>query len=325
MLVENLGLPLLLPMVECEVLRVIEEAFLSGIRKSPILEMKSNRATIAAPTNPAEGNVRSLFERMSRQIGRVAKDATPENVHHFRTNTRRVEALVEQLAPEGESQSKLLRQLSKLRKRAGKLRDLDVQISFLKELKVPDRQNHRAQLLEQLAEEKVKRTKKLAALFNGASVRKLRNRLRKVNAQMNLAGVDPLKIAFARLPRPASANLNEKELHACRIAAKRARYLAELSNAPAAKLFIEELKRAQDAVGEWHDVLKLSERAEKLFGSVRDSALVAVLQNIMRARFRRAGSSLLDSLRAVEALQRQSATAQKLPASVTEPARVVAA
>lgn len=286
--------------------------------------MKSDRAMIA-PHNFAEAKVRALFERMSRQISRVAKELTPENVHHFRTNTRRVEALVEQLAPEGGSESKLLRQLSKLRKRAGKMRDLDVQIAFLKELKVPDRQNHRAQLLEQLTEEKSRRAKKLAAAFDTASVRKLRNRLRKVSGEINLGRVDLLRMAFAQLPRPTSANLNEKELHACRIAAKRARYLAELSDAPAAKLFIEELKRAQDAVGEWHDVLKLTEHAEKLFGSVRDSSLVAVLQNITRARFRRAGSSLLDSLRAVEALQREGVRAQKLPASVSEPARVVAA
>jgi len=212
-----------------------------------------------------------------------------------------------------------------LRKRAGKLRDLDVQISFLEELKVPDRQNHRAQLLEKLAEEKAKRTKKLAAMFDGASLRKLRNRLRKVSGEMNLGRIDPLRMAFAQLPRPTSANLSEKELHACRIAAKRARYLAELSDSATAKTFIEELKRAQDAVGEWHDVLKLTERAEKLFGGVRDSALVAVLQNVTRARFRRASSSLLDSLRAVEALQRQVAPAQKSPASVPGSASVVAA
>lgn len=225
----------------------------------------------------AEVKARALFERMSRQISRVAKELTPENVHHFRTNTRRVEALVEQLTPEDGSESKLLRQLSKLRKRAGKMRDLDVQIAFLKELKVPDRQNHRAQLLEQLVEEKSRRTHKLATAFNANSVRKLRNRLRKVSAEINFGGSDPLRMAFARLPRPTSTNLSEKELHACRIAAKRARYLAEFSDAPAAKLFIEELKRAQDAVGEWHDLLKLTQRAQKLFGSVRDSSLVAVL------------------------------------------------
>lgn len=287
--------------------------------------MKSGRSTIATPKNSSEAKVRSLFDRMFRQIGRVAKDLNTENVHHFRTNTRRVETLVEQLAPEGGGESKLLRQLSKLRKRAGKLRDIEVQIAFLEELKVPDRQNHRAQLLEVLGEEKSKRERKLASAFRGDSLQKLRNRLRKISSQIDLGGVDPLKMAFARLPRPSSASLSEKELHACRIAAKRARYLAELSVAAAAAPFIEELKRAQDAVGEWHDVLKLTERAEKLFGSVRDSSLVAVLQNITRARFRRAGSSLLDALRAVDALRQQIAPAPKAPASVSEAAHTVAA
>ena len=286
--------------------------------------MKSDRAMVATHSF-AEVKARALFDRMSRQVTRVAKELSPENVHHFRTNIRRVEALVEQLASEGGSESKLLRQLSKLRKRAGRMRDLDVQIAFLKELRVPDRQNHREQLLEQLVEEKSRRERKLAAAFDAESVRKLRNRLRKVSAEINFGGTDPLRMAFARLPRPASTSLSEKELHACRIAAKRARYLAELSDAPGAKAFIEELKRAQDAVGEWHDLFKLTQRAEKLFGSVRDSSLVAVLGNITRARFRRAGSALLDALRSAAELQKQSMPAQKTAAALPAPARGVAA
>src|SRR5215469_4765965 len=241
--------------------------------------MKTGHATIAPPITYTGIDTRALFARMGRQITRLTKEMTPESVHHFRTNSRRVEAVVEHLTPDDKSDSKLLKQLSKLRKKAGKLRDLDVQIAFLKELKIPDRQNHRAQLLQDLEQEKLRRKRKLAASFDNDTVRKLRNRLRKAKAEIKLSKIDPLKLAFSRLPQPVSAPLSEKELHACRIATKQARYLAELSDTPAAKQFVEELKRAQDAVGEWHDVLKLAQRAEKLFGDVRDSSLVAALQN----------------------------------------------
>ena len=287
--------------------------------------MKTGHATTAPPKTSTGIDTRVLFVRMGRQITRLTKEMTPENVHHFRTNSRRVEAVVEQLAPDDKSDSKLLKQLSKLRKRAGQVRDLDVQIAFLKELKIPDRQNHRAQLLQDLEQEKLRRRKKLAVSFDNDTVRKLRNRLRKAKAELKLFKIDPLKLAFSRLPQPASTPLSEKELHACRIATKRARYLAELSDTATAKQFVEELKRAQDAVGEWHDVLKLAQRAEKLFGDVRDSSLVAALQNISRARFRRAGSTLIDALHAVAELKQKETATRKAPAPVSTASRTAAA
>ncbi len=248
-----------------------------------------------------------MFNRVDRYIGRLAKTLAAENVHRFRTNSRRVEAVLAQLAPETRNKKKLLKSLAKLRKKAGKLRDVDVQIAFLRELKVPDRQNHRAQLLERLTEERMRRSRKLARAFDAETVGELRKRLRRARAEAPLDGVDPLRSAFACLPKPGAAPLSEKTLHACRIAAKQSRYLAELAtNSADAKAFVAELKRAQDAVGEWHDVLKLRERAEQLFGSAHDSALVSVLQNISRARFRRAVNALLGALGALSELQRGS-------------------
>jgi CHAD domain-containing protein len=241
---------------------------------------------------------------MNRYISGLAKTATIENVHRFRTNSRRVEALMSDLAPKTGNSKKLLKLLSRLRKKAGKLRDLDVQIAFLKELKVYQRQDHRRQLLNALKLEHERRGRKLAKSFDRAGIEELRKRLRRAKNDMNFDGIDPLQLAFNRLPRLGNTVLNEKMLHACRIQAKQARYLAELAgNSPEAKTFVEELKQAQDAIGEWHDVLKLKERAESMFGGVHDSPLVAALQNITRAKFRRASSSLLNALSAIAAIQ----------------------
>jgi CHAD domain-containing protein len=257
---------------------------------------------------------------MNRYIGRLAKDAKAADVHRFRTNSRRVEALVSELAPETSNKKKLLKLLSKLRKKAGKVRDLDVQIAFLKELKIPDHHNHRAQLLEALAEEQARRSKKLTKYFDGEKV-KLRKRLRRAQSELALDGIDPLKLAFNHLPKLPSTAPTEKTLHACRIAAKRARYLAELvSDSPEAKIFLTELKRAQDEIGRWHDVLKLTERAEKLFGGVRDSALVSALQNVSHARFRRAGNALYSALRAISGLQQSTVPHPERRKSDTGPA-----
>ena len=214
------------------------------------------------------------------------------------------------LLPRNGDTRKLLNRLSKLRRKAGKVRDLDVQIDFLKELKIPDRQNHRAQLLEQLTEEQAKQSKKFKRSFERHATSKLRKRLRKAKAQIDLTGIDPLKLAFSRLPKTGPSPLNEKTLHACRISAKQARYLAELcSQSESANLFVKELKKAQDEIGRWHDVLKLTERAQKLFGGVRDSALVSALENINHARFRRAASALQTSLKAISAIEQRTSRA----------------
>jgi len=244
---------------------------------------------------------------MSRQIGKLIKSASIDNVHRFRTNSRRIEALVAELARQSGNQKKLLKLLSKLRRKAGKVRDLDVQIAFLKELKVPDRQNHRAQLLEWLGSEQSRRKRKLEKAMNAETAAELRRRLRRVQGEIELGGIDLLKLAHQRLPDPGTTPLSEKMLHTCRVEAKKARYLAELApKSPETLQFLEELKKAQDAVGEWHDIMKLKERAEELFGGVSDSALVSVLQNISRAKFRRATSTLVTAISLVSKARKPS-------------------
>jgi len=260
--------------------------------------MRPNGSTKDGSTStPEQKQGKVVFGRMGRYIGQLVKDTKSEDVHRFRTNSRRVEALLAELVPDNGNKKKLLKLLSKLRKRAGRVRDLDVQIVFLKNLRVPDRQNHRAQLLELLDEEHSRRSKKLAKSFDTDTVRELHKRLRRAHSEIKLDGIEPLKLALNLLPKLGHAPMTEKALHACRIAAKRARYLAELATESAsAKTFVEKLKHAQDEVGEWHDVMKLQQRAERLFGTVHDSALVSALQNISRARFRRAANAMATTI-----------------------------
>lgn len=253
-----------------------------------------------------------VFTRMQRNLGRLAKDAAPQNVHHFRTNSRRIEVMVSQFARESRNRKKLLKTLAKLRKKAGKLRDVDVQIAFLKDLKLQDRGNHRAQLLRLLAEERARRSRKLAKAFSSQQVQELRKRLRREQSQLTFEGLDPVRSAITSLPKPGPGPLTEKTLHAFRIAAKASRYIAELAGETAtARALVEELKRAQDAIGEWHDVLKLKDKAAKQFGSASDSALVSLLQNLSRARFRTASHAFMNAMAAISRREEPS----KIPAS----------
>jgi CHAD domain-containing protein len=263
----------------------------------------NNHSHLNVPQNQG----RLVFARMNRYIGRLSKNLTPENVHHFRTNSRRIEALIDTLSAETKNKNKALKLLAKLRKRAGKVRDIDVQVALLNGLKVPDRQNHRAQLLELLDEEHDRQTRKLSKVADPSTLRELRKRLRREQESIKFDGIDPLRLAVNALPRVGQSSLTEKNLHDLRLGAKHARYLAELAGEdPAAKAFVHELKRAQDAAGEWHDALKLKERAEKYFGSASESALVSVLQNISRARFRSASLALMSAVATLSKRQQLS-------------------
>lgn len=275
------------------------------LRNSHLLGMRPNGSGNSQPLSVPAERVRRVFERLSRYLGRLSKSTAVGNVHRFRTNGRRVEALVRRLSAETRNQRKLLKLIARLRKKSGKLRDLDVQIALLKNMRIPDRQNHRGRLLHLLHEEQVRRSRKLAKTLDRDLLRELRKRLRREQTQIRLEGIDVVRLAFDALPKLEHVPLTEKVMHECRIAAKQARYLAELApeSAPA-KLCVQELRRAQDAIGEWHDVLKLKQRAEEQFGSAQESSLVSMLENVARARFRTAGNALWGALRTLAREQR---------------------
>jgi hypothetical protein len=67
----------------------------------------------------------------------------------------------------------------------------------------------------------------------------------------------------------------------------------------------------QDVIGDWHDSLKLTERAEELFGGVLDSGLVAALRNVTRAKFHQAFEALNNT---------RVALSGKKPVSIAGPA-----
>ena len=80
-------------------------------------------------------NTRPIFRKLSRQLAKLPSKPAPENIHRFRTSTRRVEVLVTDLAWNRRNDKKLLKLLDRLRKKAGRVRDLDVEIAALQALR----------------------------------------------------------------------------------------------------------------------------------------------------------------------------------------------
>jgi CHAD domain-containing protein len=236
---------------------------------------------------------RMVFERLEQELIKLSSKPRAENVHRFRTGTRRLQTLLAEFSPElDRNQKKVLKLLSKIRRRAGKLRDLDVQLAALRSLKMPREPRRKTQLVNHLIELRGEQETKLMKAVDAGTVREIRKRLKRAAKNFKPeAGRDPLKVAHAMIERidRADAPLSEAVLHQYRILSKRARYAAEFAGESAdAKQFIADLKRIQDAAGDWHDWLTLSQTASEHLGDVRESSLVAELRNVTGAKFRHA-------------------------------------
>ncbi len=262
-------------------------------------------------------HTRSTFRKLARQIPKLAGKLAPENVHKFRTSSRRVEVLVADLAVNRTGHDKkLLKLLGRLRKKAGRVRDIDVQSLALRSLKIPQEPGRKSQLMRTLAEERARLEKKLANSLDKKTVAEVRKRLKRTAASLEIPNkADPLSRARQKLNELEADQgaVTEKTLHQFRIVGKRARYVAELAGKDAeATRLIALLNHMQDVIGDWHDWVQLANRAEKLFGGVQDSALVSALRNITRAKFRQAVNTLTET---------RTALAGKKPVSVITPGR----
>jgi CHAD domain-containing protein len=237
------------------------------------------------------------FRKTERALLKLSSQQSAESVHAFRTTSRRLETLLEQLLPERDrNQKKLLKMLNRIRRRAGKVRDLDVQLAALRSLKVPQEPRRKTRLTQGLIELRAKQEKKLRKLLTKDVVREIRKRLSRGSKEVRPeTSRDALMVARAMLTevvRPAGP-VSEDVLHQYRMVVKRARYAAEFApKSVEANQFIAQLKRLQDAVGNWHDWLTLTQAATKRLGDVNQSSLVAALHNVTGSKFRHAVAAL---------------------------------
>lgn len=253
-----------------------------------------------------------------RQVG---AHPAPEAIHQLRTTVRRLETVFEQLAVAPDrNQKKVLKRLMRLRRRAGRIRDLDVQMAALRSLKIGADSQRKEALLRDLERERVRREKRLVRALDADTVDGLTRRLPKAAAQLPLfppeakPDYDPVRQGlseFARLTREYK-QLDAGNLHEFRKQCKRVRYVAEMAGDDGrAKHAVEQLKAVQDAIGTWHDWVVLAERADKLFTG--DSPLISALKNVRNARFHDALRVAATAKRDLLKMRRQEGAARKQP------------
>jgi len=215
--------------------------------------------------------------------------------------------------------------LMEVRKRAGKVRDVDIQLAMLRSFKMPQEPRRKTQLMHSLIDLRDKQEKKMKKALGKETVREARHRLKRMAKEFDLESArDPLLVAREILSRVSKTDgaATSEVVHQYRILGKQARYAAELAaKSPQADELIIQLKRVQDAVGHWHDWLTLTQTAAERFGDVHESSLVAALHNVTGAKFRQAVAALPGLQRALTENPVTSVAGANLRADKTRVAR----
>jgi CHAD domain-containing protein len=251
------------------------------------LKLMARATSTALPVKTLRDLATTLEASMLECLAKPAKRA----VHKLRTSTRRIEAQLELLAMLSEvpahdkPRQKVLRLLKRVRRAAGDVRDLDVQRDLVAEAtprkRGPQAGNAVRKEARQLRQElKRKRDKYTQDLIQLVKQEKADLPLAFKQLFDSLADAESLAISEADLtslvrtwygqhsPATPPDRNDTEHLHEIRKQAKVARYLAESAPAAASKAhrLAVQFENLQEAGGEWHDWLLLTDIAHNELG-----------------------------------------------------------
>jgi CHAD domain-containing protein len=239
---------------------------------------------------------RKPVRKLRKLLKKMSAEPTPEQIHDFRTNSRSMEATLQAFGLENSGlRRRVLKPLSQLRKRAGKIRDMDVLTTYAASVHTEDgEQDCAVQLLEHLGAQRRKYARKFHSVsrLDGS---KLRRGLKQVRRELDRKGAmvedkktllaepssSALKLAsdLGSIPR-----LDHSNLHPFRLQLKELRNVLRLSDAPDQDL-IAALAKVKDAIGEWHDWEELVNLAAKVLDHGSQCRLMQQLKSTTRDKF----------------------------------------
>jgi CHAD domain-containing protein len=238
------------------------------------------------------------IRKLRKLVKKMAAQPSPKQVHDWRTNSRRLEATIEAFGLDSSRNGRrVLKPLARIRKRAGKVRDMDVLTSYAAKLRHPDGEQECAiELLEHLGSERKRYARKLhsAAQNDGPGLRKRlkasSKELRKIQSrgrQGGATGSVPASALEISSELTVPARLNRTNLHPFRLKVKELRNVLKLADGPDEKL-VDQLGQVKDAIGDWHDYEELIAIAERVLDHGSQCKLIRELKDITRNKYRAA-------------------------------------
>jgi CHAD domain-containing protein len=257
--------------------------------------------------------VQKPVRKLRKILKRISRQPSQDEVHDLRTNTRRLEATLSALSLEQRGEAKrLLRDISRVRKRAGKVRDMDVLTAFAASLTADRDRECKVRLLEHLGARRNKLAKRLHARI-AKRRQSLRERLKGVAYDLDRATArakDRQSMGTAASSQAAASalalqselaatprHLGRKNLHPYRLKVKELRNVLRMARQEKDSEFIEKLGAVKDAIGEWHDWQELLAMAQKVLNHGSKCDVLGELKKTANGKYD-------DALRAAEDLRR---------------------
>jgi len=239
------------------------------------------------------------LRKLRKMLNKIPRKPAPEQVHDLRTLIRRIEAMFR--APMIESkrnQKRLLKALKPVRKKTGKVRDMDVLTGFASKLRPDGDEECLVELLEYLGAERYKQARKLHRVVQwnrkaiASRLKRSSEYIEKVLAHSQQHSeketewpIDAMSLALQLSNELASwPRLDAGNFHPFRLKVKELRYALQLAKNPDADL-IESLGEVKDAIGEWHDWEELTGIAGKVLDHGPGRNLIRMIRSTAKEKF----------------------------------------
>jgi CHAD domain-containing protein len=245
------------------------------------------------PKMPLDVNeIEKPFKKLRKLLKKFPRQPSPSEVHDVRTRARRVEAALRALLLDGKRSGKrTIQAVTPIRKRAGKVRDMDVLTGFASTLANGSDNECLVELLEHLGQKRFDGARKLhrTVVRSRGSASQLLKRCSSLiwrRFQGKEGQVDwPMDAAATALQLSAKLGkwpkLTADNLHAYRLKVKELRNVLQLSGKD--DEMAEKLGEVKDAIGEWHDWTELAGIA----GEVLDHGQRCEVREQIRAETKR--------------------------------------
>ena len=250
---------------------------------------------VEMPLDPNQ--VDKPFKKLRKLLQKLPKQPSPELVHDIRTRARRVEATLTAFSLDQKRRGKrLLKAVTPVRKRAGKVRDIDVLTGFASTLSTNSDKECLLELLEHLGKQRFDRARKLhkTAARNqkiasqslkrcSSAITKHVNRKKGRNDWAIDASAAALQLSteLARWPKLTVGNL-----HPFRLKVKELRNVLQLSGKESS--LVDMLGEVKDTIGEWHDWTELGNIADEVLDHPQGCQLRSQIREEASRRFDKA-------------------------------------
>jgi|tagenome__1003787_1003787.scaffolds.fasta_scaffold20988295_3 CHAD domain-containing protein len=245
--------------------------------------------------------IRKTSRKLRKLIKKAPRRPNPDQVHTLRTSIRRMEAASEALNPNPQRRDRrLLRDLARIRKRAGKVRDMDVLTADAASLRVAQEQDCAVELLQHVGAKRYKQADRLHSELRKEG-KDLSRRIKKFSARLEkripdssddakknqLPGPTDVAAAALRLSRELTMprSLNRNNLHPYRLKVKQLRDVLRLAENTSNPQFTGVLGEVKDAIGDWHDWEELVSIAARVLTHGANCKLLAKLKEVSGEKY----------------------------------------